>query len=128
MQQTNAVHLLRSLTRDMSLLWQTRTCVEELKQRSPGRPFFDELGLDTRTGDVLFVAGRYPVAVNDWLFRNKQTGAWKESWKDKGPYMGLLARTIKAPFEVWWPQVEVGPKKLRTTLKLLRPFRLPSEK
>lgn len=87
--------------------------------------FLGEFGVTESTGSTIhMVPGGYPLVISKGLFVNKATGALKTTWKDRGPYMRLLAQTIKNPYEVWWQPVEIGPKKrLVYSLHLLRLFR-----
>lgn len=92
--------------------------------------FLKEFGLKGIDDSTVFtVHGGYPLAVSKWLFMDKAEGGFKSTWRDKGPYMRLLARTIQNPFEVWWAPVEIGPQKRVTfALRLLRLFSLPGSK
>lgn len=95
--------------------------------------FLKEFGLGLEQSKVHRLPGNFPVVISKWLFVDKATGEFKGTWSDKGPYMRLLARTIKDPYEVWWAPVEVGgrdgkPKRLVYSLRLLRLFSRPDGK
>ncbi len=91
--------------------------------------FLKEFGLSKLNDQKTLNVHGYPLVVSRGLFLDKVSGEYKTTWKDKGPYMKLLARTIQNPYEVWWVPVEVGPHKtLRYSLRLIRPFRLPGSK
>lgn len=92
--------------------------------------FLKEFGLRSLNASTVHtVHGGYPLAIDKWLFMDKATGEVKGTWSDKGPYMKLLARTIRNPYEVWWQPVEIGPQK-RTiyALRMLRLYSLPGSK
>lgn len=86
--------------------------------------FLREFGvshLDQNT--TVTLPGGFPLVVGRGLFTDKLTGEWKASWQDKGPYMRLLARTVRNPFEAWWAPVEIGEKRrLVYSIRLLRLF------
>jgi SPP1 gp7 family putative phage head morphogenesis protein len=95
--------------------------------------FLKEFGLGPDESAVHYLLGKYPVAISKWLFMDKASGQLKTTWGDKGPYMRLLARTIKDPFEVWWTPVEIGggqgkPARLAFSIRLLRLFSKPNGK
>lgn len=87
--------------------------------------FLKEFGLaDINASAVVRLPGNYPLVVGKGLFMDKAHGGFKGAWADKGPYLRLLARTIKDPFEVWWVPVEIGPqRRLVFSLRLIRLFR-----
>jgi len=92
--------------------------------------FLSEFGLSGLDQSTVFrLPGNYPLVIGKGLFTDKATGQLKGAWQDKGPYLRLLARTIKSPFEMWWTpvEVEVEGKASRTyfSLRLLRLFREP---
>jgi hypothetical protein len=77
-------------------------------------------------GTLLKIPGtgflRLPVSID--LLTDKDTGELKANKNGRGPYMRLLAETIKNPFEAWWVPVTRGEKQYEA-LRLIRLFREP---
>ncbi|WP_279613480.1 PBECR2 nuclease fold domain-containing protein, partial [Burkholderia pyrrocinia] len=57
-------------------------------------------------------ATRSPVAISDDLFKAAD-GTWKADKDGRGAYMGLLARAIRSPDEIWlrWEESRDQPGK-----------------
>ena len=92
--------------------------------------FLREFGLTSLDqGTVLQLPGNRPLAIGQGLFTDRATGEFKGSWTGQGPYLRLLARAIKNPFEIWWTPVDVlrpdKPAQTSFALRLLRLFRKP---
>ena len=64
------------------------------------------------------------LPISKMLLINKRTGQLKSNKEGRGPYMRLLAETIKNPFEVWEVPAELAGKPWRV-LRLIRLFRGP---
>ncbi len=63
----------------------------------------------------------FPLVIDKGLFLDKATGQLKADKSGRGPYLRLLARAIKNPFEIW--QVPAAISGRRTTiLHLIRLF------
>ncbi|WP_029896827.1 phage minor head protein [Desulfohalovibrio reitneri] len=87
------------------------------------KTFLAEFGLNSLDGETVHrLHGGLPLPINKWFFVDKATRDWKvTSWKDKGPYMKLLARTIKRPFEIWQITSEIRGKPVQS-IRLVRLF------
>jgi len=93
------------------------------------RAFLGEFGIDHINGSKVINVHGFPVTISKALFTEKTTGAWKKTWTDKRPYMRLLARTIREPYEVWWrPMDHKATGRMYFTLRMIRLFRMPSSK
>jgi SPP1 gp7 family putative phage head morphogenesis protein len=87
------------------------------------KAFLDEFGIKDIDGQSMHpLPCGLSVPVDKGFFIDKATGGWKATWTDKGPYMRLLARTIKAPYEIWQRPVTVQGD-TRMALRLIRMFR-----
>ncbi|KIX14972.1 phage minor head protein [Dethiosulfatarculus sandiegensis] len=64
-----------------------------------------------------------PVVISNLLLmRKKRNGlTLKATKRGRGPYMKLLARTIKSPYEVWWVPTIVSGRRY-DTIRLIRLF------
>lgn len=90
------------------------------------RTFLREFGIENiEASKIVTLPGvGLPVVVSKFFFIEKATGNWKTTWRDKGPYVRLLARTIMSPYEIWQDTVEIDGKP-RQSLRLIRLFRAP---
>jgi SPP1 gp7 family putative phage head morphogenesis protein len=86
------------------------------------KAFLSEFGIaDINGAAVHRLPGNIPVVIDKGLFTDKRTGKWKADKSGRGPFVKLLARTIKNPYEIWMVPAEVGGR-VYTTLRLLRLF------
>ena len=100
-----------------------------LKPEDYAAAFLKEFGLGLDESKVVAIPGGLPIVIGRELFTNRATGEFKGAWTNQGPYLRLLARAIKSPFEIWWTPVEVirpdKPTQTSFALRLLRLFREP---
>jgi SPP1 gp7 family putative phage head morphogenesis protein len=86
------------------------------------KAFLGEFGVSDINGAVVHkLPGGIPVAIDKGLFIQKTTGKWKADKSGRGPYVKLLARTIKSPYEIWMVPAKADGR-VYTTLRLLRLF------
>lgn len=84
--------------------------------------FLNEFGIDDINGSTVHkLPGGIPVVIDKSLFVQKATGNWKADKSGRGPFVRLLARTIKNPYEIWMVPAKAGGR-VYTTLRLLRLF------
>lgn len=85
--------------------------------------FLKEFGLTKLSESTLFpLPGvNVPVVIDQGLFLDKATLELKANKAGRGPYLKLLARTIRNPYEIWQVPVEISGK-TATTLRLIRLF------
>ena len=85
--------------------------------------FLKEFGLKRLTDSSLVTLPgvNHPLVIDRGLFTDKATGALKANKKGRGPFLKLLARTIKNPFEIWLVPVSLSGKS-RAVLRLIRLF------
>jgi SPP1 gp7 family putative phage head morphogenesis protein len=72
-----------------------------LSEEAYAQAFLNEFGATLDKGVVYQDVTGAAVQVNKQLFVDKQTGELKSSKFERGPYLKLLAQTIKNPDEVW---------------------------
>ncbi|AOJ13161.1 phage putative head morphogenesis protein, SPP1 gp7 family [Burkholderia vietnamiensis] len=76
------------------------------------KAFLQEFDLQLGQAKVFEDATRTPVAISDDLFKASD-GTWKADKDGRGAYMGLLARAIQSPDEIWlrWEESRDQPGK-----------------
>ena len=62
-----------------------------------------------------------PLVIDKYLFVNKADGSLKANKAGRGPYMRLLARTIRNPYEIWQVPATLSGRTV-STLRLIRLF------
>lgn len=87
--------------------------------------FLKSFGLNDLNGRTLvhILGGRLVLPINRDLLTDKTTGELKADKEGRGPYMRLLAETIKNPFEVWRVPATVSSRAC-DVLRLLRMFQV----
>ncbi|UJX42978.1 minor capsid protein [Desulfovibrio sp. JY] len=91
--------------------------------------FLSEFGItDMEGANVVTLPGvELPMVVGKGFFIDKRSGEWKVNKSGRAPYVRLLARTIRDPYEVWQVPAEVSGKPV-DTLRLLRLFSLDGKR
>lgn len=95
-----------------------------LTQEAYAMAFLREFGLKSLKETTLFRLPQVelPLVIGKALFLDKLTGQLKADREGRGPYLRLLAQTIRNPYEIWLTPAEMAGKK-RLSLRLIRLFR-----
>ena len=97
-----------------------------LKNEAYVKAFFREFGVtDIYKGTVHTLPTGLEVPLDYMLFWDKKYNRWKATKQGRAPYVKLLARTLKEPYEIWAEPITL---KGRNTykIKLIRLFKTPN--
>jgi SPP1 gp7 family putative phage head morphogenesis protein len=88
--------------------------------------FLKEFGLHDLNGETnQTLPTGLEVPINRDLFWDKRKKIWKAIRQGRGPYMKLLARTLKSPYEIWAEPISVKGRETYK-IKLIRLFKTPN--
>lgn len=95
-----------------------------MTQEAYALAFLKEFGLKSLNESTLFKPPQLnlPLQISKALFMDKPTRQLKADKNGRGPYMRLLAQTIKNPYEIWQTVAERYGKPI-TVLRFIRLFR-----
>ncbi|WP_288711624.1 phage minor head protein [uncultured Bilophila sp.] len=95
-----------------------------LSEEAYALAFLKEFGLKSLDDSTLFRLPwlRTPLLISKQLLLTKATGKLKTDKSGRGPYMRLMAQSIKNPYEVWQVPMRLSGK-VHITLRFLRLFK-----
>lgn len=95
-----------------------------LSEEAYALAFLKEFGLKSLDDSTLFRLPwlRMPLLISKQLLLTKATGKLKTDKSGRGPYMRLMAQSIKNPYEVWQVPMRLSGK-VHITLRFLRLFK-----
>lgn len=95
-----------------------------LTQEAYALAFLREFGLKNLNQSLLYTLPqvKLPLQISKALFLDKPSGQLKADKYGRGPYMRLLAQTIRNPYEIWQTVAERYGKPI-TVLRFIRLFR-----
>ena len=103
----------------------SRLLPQGLPAEDYAKAFLAEFGADVGSPAVFRDVAQGALAIDEALF---QTGAgeWKADKRGRGPYMRLLADTIKEPDEIWmrWEAMRDSPDKQILKRRYIKSFEL----
>jgi hypothetical protein len=95
------------------------------------KAFLSEFGVTDINGSTTHILpGNVPVVISKELFWDRRYKRFKATKQNREPYIRLLARTLKNPYEVWYRDIEIKKKgkstgRIRSKLTIIRMFKGP---
>lgn len=106
----------------------TRLLAAGLPPEDYARAFLTEFGADVGRGVVFKDVTKAPLAIDEALFKDG-AGNWKADKNGRGPYLRLLADTLKEPDEIWlrWEESRDNPGQWLLKRRYIRGFEITGE-
>lgn len=105
-----------------------RLMADGLSPADYAQAFLAEFGAAVGHGVVFRDVTGAPLVIDEALFQDG-SGAWKADKNGRGPYLRLLANTVKGPDEIWlrWEESRDHPRTWLLKRRYLRGFEIDGE-